>query len=209
MLNRGDEKKISSRFNKNHTQFPDKKAEFFLKVKKISVKKKPEVNDEWAKKLNEKSVESLRQNIFERLEKNAKQYDQDQLRGEALKQLADKNPMEIPPSMIAQQKQSLMASTQQRFKSQGVSPDQIQEYLKKHDKELEEESRKSVHVSYLIHALCQKLKIEENSDHIKAELQKNLNQNQVDPHLVDQVRWQRMQTRVLDYIIKHSPVIEE
>lgn len=203
----GSEQKINSRFSKDHPQFSNKKVEFLVQVKKLSTKIKPDVNDEWAKKLNEKDVKSLKENIFKSLSDQAIQYDQEQLRQLALKQLMEKNPIEAPESVVMEQKKHLISSMESELKKQGLSENKIQEYIKKQDKELVKNSQKNAHASYLISTLAKRLRLEEKKDQIQDYIQRK--KKNINSSVVENILWQRTQIKVLDYIVKKSKVTYE
>lgn len=198
-----EEKTIQTHFPKEHTQFPNKKVTFKIKVQKIFKKVKPEINDEWAQTLKIESVEKLKEDIRLRLNMQFEENYKEELREKVLQDLVQKNPVEIPPSLLALQKRSLLESTQKRLKNQGVSDEQIQKMIQENDKKLNQQSLFQIQAGYLIQALVQKFNFKLDREQTRLLLEKT-SQKKVDDSMVESFHWQRMQTQVLDQLIKEN-----
>ncbi len=89
-------------------EFAGKPGVFELSIKELKEKVLPELDDEFAKDLEFASLEELRQKTRERLETSARQRSEAALHDQLLDKLLDKNPIELPPSLVAQQEQAML-----------------------------------------------------------------------------------------------------
>jgi trigger factor len=73
-----------------------------IKLEGLQEQVLPEANDELAKDMGLDSLDALKTSIRDNLERQAEQQKRNQLEGELLQQLSDKNEFEVPPSMVDQ-----------------------------------------------------------------------------------------------------------
>lgn len=89
-------------------EFAGKKGAFDLEIKEIKQKVLPTLDDEFAKDVEAASLAELRQKTRERLEKNAKDQADGELREQLVEKVLEKNPVEVPPSLVQQQQQAML-----------------------------------------------------------------------------------------------------
>ena len=77
-----------------------KKASITLHAKKLQELILPALDDDFAKDAGVESLATLKNNIRKSYEKQADQMKRQQLEGDALRQLIEKNPFEVPPSLV-------------------------------------------------------------------------------------------------------------
>lgn len=201
----GQEKKVETRFPKEQIDLAGKKAAFHIKLKKVFKKIKPEVNDQWVQTLKAENVEQFKKEIKERLKSQAEQDYQEELREKALNELIQKNSFEVPPSILAVQKQRYIDETQKKLKKQGFSEKQIQEWIRKYDKNLEKKSLYHVQAGYLIQSLAEKFNIQRDIQHTQ-DLLENKMRRKVDSSMVQSFHWHSIQSQVLDIIIQKAQI---
>ena len=194
-----DKKKISARFPKGHPDFSDKKADFNIQLNKISVKILPEVSDQWAQSLKAKNTADLKDIILKQLEDQAEKSYQNELKQKALEQLIEKNPIELPESIIQAQKKHIKADIIQNLKQQRASEEQIQKYLKDHDQNILKRSKWNAQAGYLIQALSKQLNLEDVQKY---------QSNKENEELEKSMRWQKKQSKVLDFIVQKAQITQ-
>ena len=89
-------------------EFAGKPGTFDIEVKELKEKILPNLDDEFAKDLNHASLDELKQKTRARLEESAKQRVEGELREQLIDKLIEKNPIELPPSLVQQQQQAMI-----------------------------------------------------------------------------------------------------
>lgn len=162
--------------------------------------------DLWAQSLNEKDISSLRKNIKEHLKVKVEQVYQDQVREEILNQLVSSNPIDIPQVVADSQKGHIITSTKRNLKYQGKSDSEMEEFIKKNEKDIQKQSIKHAHVSYLIHALSNQLKLSVSLNQVHQVLKEAGHSTPFDKSTVQSLHWQMVQSKVLDYLISKANI---
>jgi len=89
-------------------EFAGKAGAFDLEIKEIKEKVLPALDDEFAKDLEHASLDELVQKTRGRLEESAKQSAENALREQVVDKVLEKNPIDVPPSLVAQQQQAML-----------------------------------------------------------------------------------------------------
>ena len=172
-----------------------------------NLKKEDKKNDYLA--LKGENLQRFKEEILEKLKSEVKMRRKEELRSQAFDQLLEKNPFELPESIILKHKHHLTAKTMQNLKAQGLSESQIQNWLKKNDSKIHEQSKKNARGVYLIQNLALKLNLNETKEETLQSLQKRgLGQKEIPQSSLEAFRWQRIYTKVLDYIVSQSKINE-
>ena len=103
-----EEREVTITFPTNHSA-PDlrgKPGVFKLVVKSIKERILPKIDDELAKDCGEfENLDALKKDVTEKLEKNAKQRQSEQVAEQLVVELCKANPLPVPPSLVDQQGQ--------------------------------------------------------------------------------------------------------
>jgi trigger factor len=106
----GDEAQIRVAYGDDvqKDELKNRRALFKVTVRELREKVLPELDDEFAKDQGEhETLADLRAAIREQLAKAASQRADSEVREKLVEQLVDKNPIPVPPSLVAQQMQSM------------------------------------------------------------------------------------------------------
>ena len=105
----GDKVHIDVTFPDNQGgEFAGKTGAFDIDIKEIKQKVLPTLDDEFAKDVDAASLDELRQKTRDRLEKSAKDQADGDLREQLVEKVLEKNPVEVPPSLVQQQQQAML-----------------------------------------------------------------------------------------------------
>ena len=105
----GDKTRADVTFPRNKAaSLRGKTGAFDLEIKEIKEKVLPTLDDEFAKDLEHASLEELQQKTRSRLEETAKQNADNALREQVVDKVLEKNPIDVPPSLVAQQQQAML-----------------------------------------------------------------------------------------------------
>jgi trigger factor len=143
-----------------HKDIAGKPVQFDVTLKSMLKKDLPALTDEFVKTLGGyETVEDLRKAILEDVtEQESKRIEED-LKNRTLKALVAANPVEVPQTLLQQQKQFLIADTQKRMKQQGMSDEQYNDYKTKWDKDFEETAAFMIQSSFLVETIADKEKL--------------------------------------------------
>jgi trigger factor len=146
----GDTKNIEVQFPDNYVpELAGKKANFEVTVKEVKQKVVPELNDEFAKDVDEncETLEDLRKVIKDDLEEEAEQIAKEQLYDKIIEKLVEENPFDVPETIVSEQAGRLADQAFQQYRYMyGVNPEQIglnKEQMKEEFKERAELQVKS------------------------------------------------------------------
>ncbi len=105
----GDKAKIDVTFpEKQGGEFAGKTGAFDIEIKEIKHKVLPELDDEFAKDVDSTSLADLRAKTRAGLEESAKDRVEGELREALVDKVLEKNPVEVPPSLVNQQQQAML-----------------------------------------------------------------------------------------------------
>lgn len=152
-----------------HLKFPDeyhnseiagKPVTFKVKLNGLKKKVLPEIDDELAKKTGEfEKLEELKEAIKEDLAANEERRVQEDVRNQVLKALVEKNPVDAPESLKAQQMQMIQDDVRQKLAQQGMGEKDFEDYKEKWKGDFEDSATFMVKSTFLVDALADKLEL--------------------------------------------------
>ena len=208
-------------------KFPDdyppemagKDVVFKVTLKKLGKKSLPELNEDFVKSVSEfKSIDELKNAIREDIKKSEEGRIKKDLRNRILKALVDRNPVEVPPTLLREQKMALMADIQQRMQQQGLTQQQFQEYVQKWDQDFESSAKFIIQSSFLINAIADKHGLRASQGEMDERLKTYAEQTGIElpklkefygqPDRQSSLRFQITEEKVVDYLISKANVRE-
>lgn len=150
-----------------------KKVEYTAVVTAVRVKELPEVDDEWAKSLNEEfdCVATLRGKIREDLEKRAGQEADHRLRAELMRKLLESHQFEVPQSLVDHQTNYRMETAVRDMIGRGIDPRAQEINWQGAREELKSQAEEDVRGSMLLERIAEEEEIDVSNDEIEAEIQ--------------------------------------
>jgi trigger factor len=101
---------------------PAKQAQFTITVKEIKCKELPELDDEFAQQLGEfETIAALRTKMAEYHEKQEKDRIENEFKERIIQALIQRNPLDVPESMVKRQLDHMFENLKNRLKSQQMS----------------------------------------------------------------------------------------
>lgn len=158
-MNPGDTRTINLTFptDYNATELAGKPASFLVTLKAIQRKVVPELNDEFAKTLGGfENLEALKADIRKDLMAREEKRVQDDLKEQLLQKLVKATNFDVPKSMVAHQKETLIEDLHHKLEQQGMGHADFEEYKKKWDADFEKSAQFVVRASLLISTIAQK-----------------------------------------------------
>lgn len=179
----GESKTLNLKFPENyHGDLSNKDVTFEVTVKKLRAKVLPELTDEFVQQISggTGSVEDLKKNILKDLEDRQKKKTEEGLKENLLKKLIELNPVEIPQSLVREQKKLLVQDMQKQMANDGMSEDDYAEYKDKWDTEFEKTAKQMIHVAYLIDAIAAKHELHCSKEDVDAKFDEYAKQTGID-----------------------------
>jgi trigger factor len=150
---------------------------FNVKVNDVKVKELPELDDEFAKDASEfDTLAELRADVRAKLEEEAKNSSEAQMRNTIVEKVAANTEVEAPESMIQQQIDNMLMELNYQLQYQGLNLQQLLEMTGRDIAELREERKadaaKLVKSSLVLEAIADAEKIDSSDEDFSAELEK-------------------------------------
>ncbi len=175
-LNRGAEKSFDFHFPKNHfyTHIADQTVSLKVQMKALKERQVPDLNDELAKKFKIETLSKLKEKIRKDLEETSKQKAKESMENEIVTKLVESNPVvDIPKSLIENQKKALIENARKRIKEYGMKPHEEEVWIKEQDSAFEKEAQFSIQSGYLIEKLIEDLKLQLTKEDINKSLKES------------------------------------
>lgn len=212
-----------------HLSFPEdyhvadiagKPIVFNVKIKSILKKALPELNDEFAQKIDAqyKTVEDLRKKIRDNIEQREKERIDGELKERVLKALVEANPVEVPKSLHQAQKKHMMEDLKRKMSYQSPPDFNFDEYAQKWDEDFNETSSFIIQSNYLVSELADKLELHAKPEDVDKKLEnysqstgyslQQLKEHYYKPENFSQIHYQVTEEKVVDFLISKAQVSE-
>lgn len=206
----GDSKTLNLKFPSPYhsAELAGKLVEFKVKLTGLKKKVLPELNDEFLATLGgPTSLEELKKTIREDLEGSEQKRVEDAFKNRLLKKLVQANPVEVPPSLLKDQKNSLIADFQKRMNEQGMSPADFKDYIVKWDADFEKTAGEMIQSSFLIDAIAKKHDLFAKEEDLDAKYKEYAAQTHIEEARIREFYSRPEQTSRLSYMITEEKVI--
>ena len=217
-LNIGDKKEVEINFPDNFMvkELAGVKAIYSIEVTGIRVRKLPELDEEFLKRLQVESEEELRTQIREQLEKQAENKEKNTKYEQIVKYLIKKTKLDVPKSIVQQQTRNTMYEIAQQRMMMGATQEQIGEQQEDILKEAEERATENVKLRYIGLRIADELEYSASEAEIDEEiasmaisqqkdartLRKEMIENDTIRSVGEQVRF----NKALDYMLENAKV---
>lgn len=149
-----------------------KPVEFKVTLKSLKKKVMPEITDELLTTIGAKqTVEEFKKTVRADLEQSEQKRIDDNFKNRLLKKLVEANPVDVPASLLKEQKATLVEDFKKRMTEQGMQPTEFESYVQKWDSDFAKTAHEMIQSSFLIDKLateqgliCNKEDIEQRFD---------------------------------------------
>lgn len=219
-MNIGDTRRIDLKFPDDYREgLAGKPVTFNITLKRLGQKTVPELTDDFAKEVGPfKDLGELKDQIKKDLAQSEEARIQKDLKSRVVKALVERNPVEVPPALMKEQKKALVQDLQQRMQQQGLTEDQFKEYVQKWDKDFEDSAKFIIRSSFLISALAEKLNLRSNEDDIEKKIEEYAASTGIEldrirkfyeqPERLSSIRFQITEEKVVGHLISKAAVRE-
>jgi len=168
----GETKKIEAEFpiKDSEKNTSSKKVNLNVKIKEIREEKLPPLDDEFAKDLNFKNLEDLKDSIRKNIEKLKDQQEEERIKSKIVQKVVEESKVEVPPSLVEKEVEIKINKLKKNLKNKGYT---LADYLK--EQNLSEESFKEniklkakhdLKTFFVLHKIAEDEKIEVKEEEI-------------------------------------------
>lgn len=218
----GSEKEVQIKFPDDYhvSHLAGQPVKFQVKLHKLLKKDLPELNDAFAKEMGGKyeTLEDLKTAIKEDFTKREEKRIKDELKDRLMKALVEKNPVDVPNSLLAEQKKALIEDLQKRMESQGMGGEQFEDYKQKWDSDFDETAKFMIRSSFLLDKIAEDNKLKATEADLEAKFDEYAKQTGIelarvkefyaDEDRSSRLRYQLTEERVVDWLISKADVKE-
>lgn len=209
----GSQKTLNLKFPDQYqaADLSGKAVEFKVTLKKLKKKSLPEITPEFIKERmggGVETLEKLRENIKNDLERNERTRIENDFKNRMLKTLVQLNPMDVPQSLLKEQKDSLVQDMRQRMSQQGLGEEQFAEYAQKWDTDFESTAKEMLQSGFIIDAIAKKHELHGTDADLDKKYQEYANQTGIDLARIKEFYSRPDQSQKLSYMITEEKVME-
>ena len=175
-MNIGETRDIEVTFPEDYQaeELKGKKAVFTVTLHKMTGKVRPELDEEFAKKMGSDSVEAYRAKVRERLERNAASRSLNETENSIITEIAKGAKAEIPQAMIDKQNELALQRLEYNLMYQGIRLDDYLKYLnttrEAYMHTFDEESKRTVLHQLIVEKIIKLENIEATQEEIDAKV---------------------------------------
>jgi len=176
----GEEKEVAVTFPEEYhaEELAGKEAVFQVKVHEIKTKVLPELDDEFAKDVDDEAetLDELKTKIREQLAESKKQEADQKLRDTLVEKATENSEIDLPEIMVENELENMMREFEQRLQMQGMNLDLFYQFSGQDEEDLraqmKEDAEKRVRMGLTLEAIAKAENLEATEEDVNNELQK-------------------------------------
>lgn len=189
----GEDTEIELTFPEDYhaEELAGKDATFKVKIHEVKYKELPELDDEFAKDVDDEveTLDELKKKKREELETQRKQNAENQQKETLVQKASENAEADIPPEMVDTELDQMVREFEQQLQMQGMTMEMYTQFSGQDESELKEQMRedaeKRVKTNITLEAIANKEEIEVSDEDVDAEMENMASSNGVD---VEQIR---------------------
>lgn len=186
-----------------------KPVEFKVTLKGLKKKVLPEITDELLKTIgSNQTVEEFKKTIMTDIEQSEKKRIEDGFKNRLLKKLVEANPVEVPASLLKDQKAALIEDFKKRMTEQGMQPAEFESYVQKWDADFAKSANEMIQSSFLIDKLATEKDLTCKAEDINQRFDEYVKQTGIDLERIKEWYSKPEQLSRLTYMITEEKVIK-
>lgn len=196
-----------------------KPVEFKVTLKALKKKVLPEITEEFVKSLGgPTSLEDLKKTIREDIEGTDKKRIDEAFKKRMLKKVVEENPVEVPLSLMKEQKAALVEDFKKRMSEQGMTDADFSAYVQKWDKDFENSAAEMIKSSFLVDAIAKKHDLISNNGDLDRKFAEYAQQTGITedrirefygkPEQLNRLTYSLTEEKVMDFLMKTAKIKE-
>lgn len=203
-----------------------KKAVFKVKLHDIKRKELPELDDDFAKDLEEheaETIDELKSSVKHKLEHDKEHSKEHHDRDTVVELAAENSSIDIPEAMVGTEADRMLQEFSQRLQSQGMSMDMYYQVTGSDEEgmkeQFKEEAEKRVKMNLTLEAIADEEKLEASDEDVEAELDKmaemyKRSKDEIRNLLAmqggdDAIKGDLRIQKAIDFLVEHSVTVEK
>ncbi|ADU31381.1 trigger factor [Evansella cellulosilytica] len=174
----GEEKEVNVEFPAEYhsEELAGKPATFKVKVHDIKRKELPELDDEFAKDVNEdvETLEDLKKDLREKMETSKKQQAEATTRDELVQKATENAEIDVPEAMITTETDRMLQEFGQRLQAQGMSLDMYYQFSQTDEEgmkaQFHDDAEKRVRANLTLEAIAEAENVEVSDEDVDKEI---------------------------------------
>lgn len=206
----GESKTLQLKFPEPYhaAELAGKPVEFKVTLNKIQVKVLPELNEEFLKTMGgPATLEELKTAIKSDLEAGEVKRVEDAFKNRLLKVLVKENPVDVPQSILKEQKQTLIEDFKRRMNEQGMGQSDFESYVQKWDSDFDKTAHEMIQSSFLIDEIAKKHDLICKKEDVDAKFDEYAQQTGIETARIREFYSRPEQMSRLTYMITEEKVI--
>jgi len=206
----GGQKTLSLKFPTPYhaAELAGKPVEFKVTLKELKKKQLPELTDEFLKTIGStETVSELTAQVRKDLEQGETQRIEQDLKNRILKQLVKANPVDVPPSMLKDQKQALVEDMKKKMLDQGMPETEFSEYVNKWDGDFNTTAKEMIQAGFLVDAIAAKEDLRCNKEDLDKKIDEYAKQTGLEIDKIREFYTKPDQAQRLTYMITEEKVV--
>ena len=223
-MNIGETRDIEVTFPEDYQaeELKGKKAVFTVTLHKITGKVRPELDEEFAKKMGSDSVDAYRAKVRERLERNAASRSLNETENSIITEIAKGAKAEIPQAMIDKQNEFALQRLEYNLMYQGIRLDDYLKYLnttrEAYMHTFDEESKRTVLHQLIVEKIIKLENIEATQEEIDAKVAEQAKsvgketeeyKKTMDPRQFEYIESDIKVTKLFDFLKANTEMIKQ
>lgn len=202
-----------------------KPVEFKVTLQGLKKKKLPDLTDDFITQMMGKTgsgenqtLESLKETIRKDFAESEQKRIESDFKNRMLKALVAKNPVEVPPSMLLEQKNALKEDMKKRMIEQGMGEGDFAAYAEKWDKDFESSASEMIQSGFLIDTIAKKHELKWTEEDLDKKFDEYAKQTGIEksrikefysrPEQMNRVTYAITEEKVIDFLLKSAKVTE-
>lgn len=218
-----DEKDFTVEYAKDFTSeaLAGKTVHYKAKVKSVGIKETPELNDDWAKSLDEgyESLADLRSKLRADLQTMAEANADARLRNDAVTNLIENNAFEVPNTLIESQLKNLMGNLARDLQQRGVDLRRVEnDFIQMAYMQMRPQAERDVRGALLLEKIVESEKIEIGQQEVDDEIGKIADYYRMTPDAVresiekqggdDSIKSNLRTRRAMEILVEKANVVD-
>ncbi|MFP5518810.1 MAG: trigger factor [Bdellovibrionia bacterium] len=209
-MKKGESKSLQLKFPDPYhaVELAGKPVEFKVTLQNIQVKVLPELTEEFVKSLGgPATLEELKSTIKADLESGEVKRVEDAFKNRLLKKLVAANPVDVPPSILKEQKATLIEDFKRRMTEQGMGSSDFEAYVEKWDADFTKTANEMIQSSFLIDELAKQQDLICKKEDVDAKFNEYAQQTGIEVARIREFYSKPEQMSRLTYMITEEKVI--
>lgn len=182
---------------------------FKVTLKSLKKKDLPEFNDELLKTIGaNQTVEEFKKTVEQDNEQTEKKRIEDAFKNRLLKKLVEANPVDVPASLMKEQKASLIEDFKKRMSEQGMQPAEFEEYVQKWDSDFAKTAAEMIQSSFLIDKISQEHSLACKQEDLDKKFEEYAKQTNIEIERIKEWYGKPEQMSRLTYMITEEKVVK-